>query len=75
MTEFFEPVRDRISFVVGDVTDAAALERLPASQITHVIHAAAVTHVPSELDLAERFVDGNVRLDERGGRLVVTTHA
>lgn len=43
LERFFAPVRDRLTFVQGDVRDAAAWARLPAAEITHVIHGAAIT--------------------------------
>lgn len=40
--KFFEPVRDRISFVSGDVTDPALWDAMP-SGVSTVVHGAAMT--------------------------------
>jgi nucleoside-diphosphate-sugar epimerase len=62
VTEFFEGSGDRIRFAVGDVTDPASFAAIPDPEsITHVIHAATVTHhVPWELERPRLFVDVNV---------------
>ena len=60
--EFFRPVRDRLTSVQGDVRDRAVLDDIAAAHpITHVVHAATVTHAPAweQADPA-RFVEVNV---------------
>ncbi|MBL8056586.1 MAG: NAD(P)-dependent oxidoreductase [Anaerolineales bacterium] len=43
LERFFAPQRERLTFVQGDVRDPAAWERLPAAEITHIVHGAALT--------------------------------
>jgi UDP-glucose 4-epimerase len=40
--KFFEPVKDRISFVTGDIADQAVWDAVPPG-VTHVVHGAAMT--------------------------------
>ena len=56
---FLAGQRDRLSFVQGDITDAAAFEGLGRAAVA--IHAATVTHVPEwELATPRRYVDVNL---------------
>lgn len=47
VTEFLAPFADRVFHRVADVRDSAALDRLdPPTAATHLVHAAALCHVP-----------------------------
>src|SRR2546425_1094844 len=59
--DFFEPVRTRITHVRGDVRDRDFLASLVLEYVTHVIHAAALTHLQEgEARDPGRFVEVNV---------------
>lgn len=56
------PVGDRVTMVQGDVRERALFESIsPESPVTHIVHAAALTHLPAwERDAPARYVDVNV---------------
>ncbi len=47
-TQFVAPYRDRVSYTIADVGDPAALDLVdPDGTATHLVHAAALCHVPA----------------------------
>jgi len=62
VAQFFEPVRERVVSVQGDVRDRHVLEQISAEwPLTHVVHAAMVAHFPQwELETPAKFIDVNV---------------
>ena len=62
VADFFEPVRERVISLQGDVRDRDVLERISAEwSITHVVHAAMVAHFPQwEVETPAKFIDVNV---------------
>lgn len=46
--DFFAPYQDRVCHEVADIRDTAALDRIDLREsVTHVVHAAALCHVPA----------------------------
>jgi dTDP-glucose 4,6-dehydratase len=62
VAQFLDVQGDRLIAVQGDVRDRAVLDRISSEhRITHVVHAAALTHLPEwECARPTRYVDVNV---------------
>ncbi len=60
--DLFAPFEDRVRVVLGDITDPAALDRVPGlDEVTRVVHCAMVAHVPAwEVADPSRFIHVNV---------------